>query len=88
MLVIKGGVLFLHGYGGTIKMYMWRRIASSLRSKHDIVLIVATSGIISILLSEVEPDILSSKYLSQHWKIQLARLIMMKIMHNFVGKQS
>lgn len=47
----KGGVFFLHGYRGTCKTYMWRTLASSLRSKHDICLIVATSGIDSLLLS-------------------------------------
>jgi ATP-dependent DNA helicase PIF1 len=46
----KGGVFFLHGYGGTGKTFMWRTLASSLRSKHEIVLTVATSGIASLLL--------------------------------------
>ncbi|XP_058735847.1 uncharacterized protein LOC131623246 [Vicia villosa] len=46
----KGGVFFLHGYGGTGKTYMWRTLASKLRSKHDICLTVATSGIASLLL--------------------------------------
>lgn len=45
-----GGVFFLHGYGGTGKTFMWRTLASALRSKHDIVLKVATSGITSLLL--------------------------------------
>lgn len=46
----KGGVFFLHGYGGTGKTYMWRTLASAMRSKHDICLTVATSGIASLLL--------------------------------------
>lgn len=46
----RGGVFFLHGYGGTSKTYMWRILASALRSKHDICLTVATSGIASLLL--------------------------------------
>ncbi|XP_058751157.1 uncharacterized protein LOC131624213 [Vicia villosa] len=46
----KGGVFFLHGYSGTGKTYMWRTLASALRSKHDICLTVATSGIASLLL--------------------------------------
>ncbi|XP_058734290.1 uncharacterized protein LOC131606021 [Vicia villosa] len=46
----KGAVYFLHGYGGTGKTYMWRTLASALRSKHDICLTVATSGIASLLL--------------------------------------
>ena len=41
----------LHGYGGTRKTYMWRTLVSDLRSKHDICLIIATSGITSLLLS-------------------------------------
>ncbi|XP_058762907.1 uncharacterized protein LOC131636298 [Vicia villosa] len=46
----KGVVYFLHGYGGTGKTYMWRTLASALRSKHDICLTVATSGIAPLLL--------------------------------------
>ncbi|CAJ2658558.1 unnamed protein product [Trifolium pratense] len=46
----QGGVFFLHGYGGTGKTYMWRTLASSLRSKSQIVLTVASSGIASLLL--------------------------------------
>ncbi|XP_058775595.1 uncharacterized protein LOC131649862 [Vicia villosa] len=46
----KPVVFFLHGYGGTGKTYMWRTLAAALRSKHDICLTVATSGIASLLL--------------------------------------
>jgi ATP-dependent DNA helicase PIF1 len=46
----KGGVFFLHGYGGTGKTYMWRTLASYLRSQKNIVLTVASSGIASLLL--------------------------------------
>ncbi|XP_058784184.1 uncharacterized protein LOC131658953 [Vicia villosa] len=46
----KGGVFFLHGYGGTGKTYMWSTLASELRSKHEICLTIATSGIASLLL--------------------------------------
>ncbi|XP_045792199.1 uncharacterized protein LOC123886981 [Trifolium pratense] len=45
-----GGVFFLHGYGGTGKTYIWRTLASALRSKHEIVITVATSGIAALLL--------------------------------------
>lgn len=41
----------IHGYGGTHKTYMWKTLASDLRSKHDICLIIETSGITSLLLS-------------------------------------
>ncbi|XP_058774642.1 uncharacterized protein LOC131648928 [Vicia villosa] len=46
----KPAVFFLYGYGGTGKTYMWRTLAAALRSKHDICLTVATSGIASLLL--------------------------------------
>ncbi|XP_058746103.1 uncharacterized protein LOC131618973 [Vicia villosa] len=46
----KGGVFFLHGYGGTGKTYMWRTLSSAIRSKKKIVLTVASSGIASLLL--------------------------------------
>ncbi|KAK2417432.1 hypothetical protein QL285_039731 [Trifolium repens] len=45
-----GGVFFLHGFGGTGKTFIWRTLASALRSKQDIVLTVATSGIAALLL--------------------------------------
>ncbi|XP_058747147.1 uncharacterized protein LOC131620148 [Vicia villosa] len=46
----NGAVFFLHGYGGIDRTYMWRTLAATLRSKHDICLTVATSGIASLLL--------------------------------------
>jgi ATP-dependent DNA helicase PIF1 len=46
----QGGVFFLNGYGGTEKTFMWRTLASALRSKGEIVLTVASSGIASLLL--------------------------------------
>ncbi|GAU50219.1 hypothetical protein TSUD_408980 [Trifolium subterraneum] len=46
----QGGVFFLHGYGGTGKTFMWRTLSSALRSKQEIVLTVATSGIAALLL--------------------------------------
>ncbi|KAG5032347.1 hypothetical protein JHK82_015931 [Glycine max] len=47
---IAGGMFFLYGYGGTGKTFMWKTLASALRSKGDIVLTVASSGIASLLL--------------------------------------
>ncbi|XP_076935912.1 uncharacterized protein LOC143602806 [Bidens hawaiensis] len=47
----KGGVFFVYGYGGTGKTFMWKTLASSLRSKGLIVLTVASSGIASLLLA-------------------------------------
>lgn len=43
-------MLFLHGYRGIGKTYIWRTLATILKSKHDICLIVATNGIASLLL--------------------------------------
>ncbi|KAI5402012.1 hypothetical protein KIW84_066465 [Lathyrus oleraceus] len=47
---LRGGVFFLHGYGGTGKTFMWITLSSALRSQKKIVLTVASSGIASLLL--------------------------------------
>ncbi|XP_076920615.1 ATP-dependent DNA helicase RRM3-like [Bidens hawaiensis] len=47
----KGGVFFIYGYGGTDKTFLWKTLASSVRSKCLIVLNVASSGIASLLLT-------------------------------------
>ena len=46
-------MFFLYGYGGTGKTFMWKTLAFALCSKGDIVLIVASSGIASLLLPNV-----------------------------------
>ena len=46
----EGDMFFLYGYGGTGKTYIWRTLASSLRAKNQIVIMVASSGIASLLL--------------------------------------
>ncbi|XP_076930361.1 uncharacterized protein LOC143595133 [Bidens hawaiensis] len=46
----KGGVFFVYGYGGTRKTYLWKTLSASIRSKGDVVLNVASSGIASLLL--------------------------------------
>ncbi|XP_070003274.1 uncharacterized protein [Nicotiana sylvestris] len=46
----KGGFFFLYGFGGTCKTFIWRTLSSAIRSRGDIVLIVASSGIASLLL--------------------------------------
>jgi hypothetical protein len=46
----KPGLFFLHGYGGTGKTYIWRAMSAALRSKGDIVLTVASSGIAALLI--------------------------------------
>jgi ATP-dependent DNA helicase PIF1 len=44
------GLFFLYGYGGTGKTYIWRALSAALRSKGEIVLAVASSGIASLLI--------------------------------------
>lgn len=46
----QDSMFFLYGYGGTRKTFMWRTLAYALRSHHQIVLMVALSGITSLLL--------------------------------------
>jgi len=46
----KPGVFFLYGYGGTGKTFIWRAMSAALRSKGEIVLTVASSGIASLLI--------------------------------------
>ncbi|XP_059289718.1 uncharacterized protein LOC132043247 isoform X6 [Lycium ferocissimum] len=46
----RGGLFFLYGHGGTGKTFMWRTLSSGVRSKGDIVINVASSGIASLLL--------------------------------------
>ncbi|XP_074309151.1 uncharacterized protein LOC141643752 [Silene latifolia] len=41
----QGGVFFVYGYGGTGKTFIWRTLCAALRSKGEIVLPVASSGI-------------------------------------------
>ncbi|KAF7802345.1 helicase-like protein [Senna tora] len=46
----KGGIFFVNGFGGSGKTYIWNTLTSALRSKGDIVLAVASSGIASQLI--------------------------------------
>ncbi|CAH9106093.1 unnamed protein product, partial [Cuscuta epithymum] len=46
----NGGVFFVYGYGGTGKTFIWKTLSAALRSKGEIVLNVASSGIASLLL--------------------------------------
>jgi ATP-dependent DNA helicase PIF1 len=45
-----GGLFFLYGYGGTGKTFLWNTLSAALRSKGDIVLNAASSGIAALLL--------------------------------------
>ncbi|RDX79080.1 hypothetical protein CR513_40540, partial [Mucuna pruriens] len=46
----RGGLFFLYGYGGTSKTLIWRAISAAIRSKGEIVLTVASSGIAALLI--------------------------------------
>ncbi|XP_056854258.1 uncharacterized protein LOC108807656 [Raphanus sativus] len=46
----KGGMFFVYGFGGTGKTFIWRLLSAAIRSRGDIVLNVASSGIASLLL--------------------------------------
>ncbi|PNX87243.1 ATP-dependent DNA helicase PIF1 [Trifolium pratense] len=46
----KPGVFFLYGYGSTGKTFIWRVMSTALRSKCEIVLTVASSGIAALLI--------------------------------------
>ncbi|XP_074265609.1 uncharacterized protein LOC141588050 [Silene latifolia] len=46
----KGGVFFVYGYGGTGKTFLWRASCACFRSKGDIVVVVASSGIAATLI--------------------------------------
>ncbi|RZC20144.1 hypothetical protein D0Y65_006827 [Glycine soja] len=46
----EGGMFFLYGYRGTGKTFIWKTLASSLRANNKIVIMVASSGIASLLL--------------------------------------
>ncbi|XP_070043259.1 uncharacterized protein [Nicotiana tomentosiformis] len=47
----KGEFFFLYGFGGTCKTFIWRTLSSAIKSRGDIVLTIASSGIASLLLS-------------------------------------
>nr|XP_043639114.1 uncharacterized protein LOC122610187 [Erigeron canadensis] len=47
----EGGVYFVYGYGGIGKTFLWKTLTAAIRSKGQIVLNVASSGIASLLLT-------------------------------------
>nr|GEU77537.1 hypothetical protein [Tanacetum cinerariifolium] len=47
----KGGVFVFYGYSGTGKTYIWKTVSAAIRSKGEIVLNVASSGIASLILT-------------------------------------
>ncbi|AAG21522.1 unknown protein; 11471-16325 [Arabidopsis thaliana] len=46
----RGGVFFVYGFGGTGKTFLWKLLSAAIRSKGDISLNVASSGIAALLL--------------------------------------
>ncbi|XP_074298809.1 uncharacterized protein LOC141629753 [Silene latifolia] len=46
----RGGVFFVYGYGDTGKTFIWRSLCSGIRSKGEIVVAVASSGIATTLI--------------------------------------
>ncbi|KAK7328215.1 hypothetical protein VNO77_22317 [Canavalia gladiata] len=46
----RSKIFFLYRYGGTRKTFLWKSISAGIRSKGDIVLTVASSGIAALLL--------------------------------------
>lgn len=46
----KGGLFFLNAFGGAGKTFIWRALAAGYRSKGDIVLTVASSGVAALLI--------------------------------------
>ncbi|KAK9724272.1 hypothetical protein RND81_05G060200 [Saponaria officinalis] len=46
----RGGIFFVYGFGGTGKTFVWRTLCAAIRSKGEIVLPVASSGIAAMLL--------------------------------------
>lgn len=45
-----GGIFFLYGCGGTGKTFLWRALSAAMRSKGEICLTVASSGIASLII--------------------------------------
>ncbi|KAF8084359.1 hypothetical protein N665_0721s0016 [Sinapis alba] len=45
-----GGTFFVYAFGGTRKTFLWKLLSAAIRSKREIVLNVASSGIASLLL--------------------------------------
>jgi len=46
----EGGMFFLYRYRGTGKTFIWKALASSLRADNKFIIMVASSGIASLLL--------------------------------------
>jgi len=80
----KGGMFFLYGYGGTGKTFIWKTLAASLRADNKIVVMVASSGIASLLLPggrtthsklKIPVSIFEDSTCNIHQRTQLAELL-------------
>ncbi|XP_015972039.1 uncharacterized protein LOC107495404 [Arachis duranensis] len=52
LLTERGSFFFVYGHGGTGKIFLWNLMSAEIRSRGDIVLNVASSGIASLLLPD------------------------------------
>lgn len=48
----RQSIFFIYGYGRTDKMYIWKAMSASLRSRGEIVLTVVSSGISALLIPD------------------------------------
>ncbi|XP_074298042.1 uncharacterized protein LOC141628847 [Silene latifolia] len=46
----RGGVFFVYGFGGTGKTFIWRSLCSGIRSKGEIIVVVASRGTAATLI--------------------------------------
>ena len=61
-----GKQIFVEGYSGTGKTYLWKAITTKLRSEGKTVLAVASSGIVALLLQGRETITLEVPHVKQH----------------------
>ncbi|XP_074267073.1 uncharacterized protein LOC141590375 [Silene latifolia] len=70
----QGGVFFVYGYGGTGKTFIWRTLCAALRSKGEIVLPVASSGIATNVDTCGRTTTRDLAFNQSHRKLHLPRL--------------
>uniref|UniRef100_A0A0R0HRF0 ATP-dependent DNA helicase n=1 Tax=Glycine max TaxID=3847 RepID=A0A0R0HRF0_SOYBN len=80
----EGEMFFLYGYGGAGKTFIWKTLAASLRADNKIVIMVASSGIASLLLPggktthsklKIPVPIFEDSTCNIHQETQLAELL-------------
>lgn len=69
----SGGVYFVYGFGGTGKTFLWNILSAAIRSRDEVVLNVASSGIAASFLVEgrlilglASPSILMNSLLARY----------------------